>query len=75
MAEVKKQKLLTIKQKYKGTLDVWTTGDDDLFHIHTTVCPRCGKNKRYFNIKTVRWVDKASWWERSTGMWQELEEH
>ena len=32
------------------------------FHIHTQVCPKCGKHKDYWKLRTARVVRDGPWW-------------
>lgn len=45
----------------------------DIFHVHQTVCPRCGQSKPdelwrtdTWEIRTVKWVSRSVWWRPST---------
>lgn len=35
----------------------------DLFHVHATCCPECGRRKETWSVRTMRWeADQVPWW-------------
>ena len=34
----------------------------DLFHVHITCCPDCGKSKEEFRVAIARWKSDSKWW-------------